>query len=210
MTFGEAWSRALVLECDELCVEHEWALAVFALESDFNPHARSQADARGLWQRMPRPIGADPNHPPPGSYVRTDKMGRQTVWMPYLVTDPIAQLQDGFAFWTEANVRYNGDMGLATREAFYCLNFAPARLSGGHYSDDTPIYSCRQSDGVAFWVAGYKANAKSFGLDPDDTNGRILMRDLAIGLDAAVLRNRARYDAELSVIASLVDVSPTG
>ena len=163
-TFGPPWTRLLIDGAASLHVPCEWVLAVLALESGFNPLARNASGARGLWQRMPRD------------------------GVPYAETDPTRQLADAFAFWRQMLAAFR--VGAPTsREAFYCLNLAPARLKDGRYNDDTVLYAAPG--------AAYRANAAPFGLDPEDPVGRLRMRDLASGLDAAVRRCRARYDAEL-------------
>lgn len=107
---------------------------------------------------------------------------------PYDVADPVKQIEDAFGFW-RAMVR-GFRAPLRSREAVYCLNLAPARLRDGQYDDETVLYGAPSM--------AYKQNAKAFGLDPEDPVGRIRMRNLAHGIDAAIARHRARYDAELA------------
>lgn len=182
-TFGPAWTGALLLGCESLGVAPAWTLAKIALESDFNPFARNASGARGLGQRMPA-NGVE-----------------------YAVTDPVRQLNDAFTFWRA--MRATLKVGeFRSREALYCLNLAPARLLGGQYDDETILYSANADDERlnqfhgrferTYWPIAYQQNAAAFGLDPHDTLGRLRMRDLARGLDAAVARNRSRYDAELA------------
>ena len=171
-TFGAAWTRRLVQSSAALAVPCEWVLAVLALESGFNPSARNASGARGLWQRMPRD------------------------GVPYAETDPTRQLADAFAFWRQMLAAFR--VGAPTsREAFYTLNLAPARLKNGSYDGETVLY---EAPGAA-----YRANAAPFGLDPGARTGAIHIRHLAHGLDGAVHRCRARYDAELG--AALTDIA---
>ena len=165
-TFGPDWTAALVAGADSLSVPPEWPLAVIAIESGFNPLARNASTAAfGLWQKMP----------------------------PYAVTDPVRQLQDAFAFWRVMVADMRVDL-LRTREAFYCLNLAPARLRFGQYNDDTALYAAPS--------IAYRENAGPFGLDPYAKDGSLRIRDLAHGLDAAIARCLARYDAELAAASS--------
>ncbi len=114
-TFGRGWSLAFVAECATLGVPVEWPLAVFALESGFNPLARNASGARGLFQKMPA-NGVE-----------------------YAVTDPIQQMRDAFAFWRAMCGSFHvGE--ITSREALYCLNLAPARLKGGRYDTETALY----------------------------------------------------------------------
>lgn len=170
VTFGPAWSRALCVGCASLGVPPEWVLAVLALESGFNPLAKNASGARGLWQRMP------------------------SGGVPYAVTDPTQQLRDAFAFWRAMMLQFHVD-GFTSREAFYCLNLAPARLRNSAYTPETVLYAAP--------TAAYEANRN---LDPHHT-GRITIAMLAPALDAAVARNRARYDAELEA-AYAANVAP--
>lgn len=174
-TFGPAWSRALCEGCATLIVPPEWPLAVFALESGFNPLARSAAGARGLWQKMPSKSGVE-----------------------YPTTDPVEQVKDAFKFWRLMLFQFRVP-SITSREALYCLNFAPARLQGGAYDASTVLYAAPS--------AAYRMNAAPFGLDPQAATGAIRMRDLAHGLDTAVRRCRARYDAELAA-AYVENVTP--
>jgi hypothetical protein len=164
--FGAEWTDALVDGAASLGVHVEWILATIALESGFNPRARSQAGAFGLCQRMPRD------------------------GVPYAQTDPVRQLRDGIGFWRDMIDTMRTGV-ILSREAFYCLNLAPARLRHGDYDDDTVIYA---APGDA-----YRMNAAPFGCDPRAPQGRILMRDLAHGLDRAIVNCRGRYDAELAL-----------
>jgi len=174
-TFGPSWSRALCEGCATMSVPPEWVLAVFALESGFNPLARSAAGARGLWQRMPSKSGVE-----------------------YPTTDPVEQLRDAFKFWRLMTFQFRVP-AITSRAALYCLNFAPARLQGGAYDDATELYAAPS--------AAYRMNAAPFGLDPKDPNGVLRMKHLAHGLDTAVRRCRARYDAELEA-AAVASVTP--
>lgn len=175
MTFGDEWTRVLVIGANQLGVPPEWILAVIALESGFNPLAKSIANARGLWQKMPSKDGK-----------------------PYAETDPTKQLQDAFAFWVEMK-RVFVVPAFTSREAFYCLNLAPARLMGGTYTDETVLYS------KAKHKAAYEANR---GLDVTK-RGDIRIKDLRVGLDASVRRCQGRYDDELAAARDSHESSPT-
>lgn len=157
-----------------LGVPPAWVLAVLALESGFGPTAHNASGARGLWQRMP-------------------EAGK-----PYLVVDPVEQIRDAFAFWRSmATMMRTGP--LTSREAFYCLNLAPARLLNGAYDDETVLYAAPSR--------AYQQNAAAFGLDPHDPACALRIRHLALGLSAAVHRHQARYDAELEA-AMAANVTP--
>lgn len=177
-TFGPAWSRALCDGCVGINVPPEWPLSVIALESGFDPLAVSPAGARGLWQKMPSKPGA-----------------------PYTTTDPVQQIRDAFAFWTLMKVHFRVPR-FTSREAFYCLNLAPARLRDGAYDSETVLYAAPG--------AAYQMNAPAFGLDPRAKDGAIRIRHLAAGLEAAIRRCRARYDAELeaAMVANVSGRSP--
>jgi hypothetical protein len=181
--FGHAFTTALTTGAASLGVPVAWVLGVLALESGLDPMAANRSGARGLWQCMP-------------------VNGR-----PYLVSDPAQQMRDAVAFWSRFSIKFETGT-FRSREAFYCLNLAPARLIGGEYHDDTIVYSTNMQDRIlnprgarfaqTFWPEAYRQNARAFGLDPLDAHGRIRMRDLAVGLDAGIRRCRARYDAELA------------
>lgn len=164
--------------CSALGVPYAWVFSVLALESGFNPYARSQAGAFGLWQRMP------------------------SRGVAYAVADPIRQMSDAFTFWRQMSDAFHVTV-FRRREAFYCLNLAPARLKNDRYDDETELYSAPSSE--------YRMNAGPFGLDPKDPGGVLRMRNLAHGLDAAVERCRARYDAECEAAQAVIDdwASPT-
>lgn len=167
-TFGPEWSRALCDGCQLLAgppgIPLEWPLAVIALESGFNPMARSKAGARGLWQKMP-------------------VAGKE-----YDQADPVRQIKDAFGFWCAMQTAFKVGK-LTTREAFYALNLAPARLKNGSYDNDTVLYAAP--------AIAYRMNAAPFGLDPNDPVGTLKIQDLASGLDAAVKRCEERFYAEL-------------
>lgn len=189
-------------------VPPSWPLAKIALESGFNPTAEHpKSHARGLWQCMPIevtrfPRGAKLIVPPIQHYLMPNSDGTTSLMRKYSCPAPEVQMVEGFKFW----LRYRGQ-GFRCREALYCANIAPARLLGT-YDADTIIYSANLEDaplnnrGPAFvksyWPEAYKQNAAAFGLDPRDPKGRILLRHLAVGLDAAIRRTQARYDAELT------------
>lgn len=219
--FGPDFSGALCLGASSLGVPVEWPLAALCLEGDgMNPYAANASGARGMWQRMPdqlyqggRPWTLAVDAPaPPGCVLRNvrDAAGvvvGHTVWRLYLVTDPVQQLNDYFA-WTRDRL-HDGKVGrLKSREALYCCNLAPARLAGGAYDDETVLYSMRREDGNAYFPAGYQQNAAPFGLDAKDPAGRLQMKHLAHGLDAAVARHRAKFDAELAAAREVEAAQP--
>jgi hypothetical protein len=110
---------------------------------------------------------------------------------PYSQPDPRSQLRDYFDF-CDAQQRSFHFVGFRSREELYCCNLAPARLAFGNAAPGTILYSAQENG------ASYRANAEAFGLNPNDPSGAIRMRDLAFGLDAAIVRCRERYDEELS------------
>lgn len=206
-TFGPAFSRALCVGCASLStpaypVPPEWTLAKLALESGFNPFAEHpRSHARGLWQCMPREIrrcpslGAAMQGLGPLDFTRANRDGSTSVMRKYGCPAPEVQIVEAFAFWRS----FRGD-GFRCREALYCANIAPARLLRP-YDDETIIYSADPADAhlpdSTYYPAAYEQNAGAFGLDPHDPRGKILMKDLAVGLDHYVRANQARYDAEL-------------
>lgn len=163
-TFGPVWTQTLIDGARVLAVPPAWVLAVIALESGFNPTARNPSGAVGLWQKMP-------------------EAGR-----PYSVTDPVEQLRDAFRFW-RSMVKMMNVGAVKSREAFYCLNLAPARLKDGNYDDETILYAAPGPS--------YQQNAEAFGLVKNDPHGALRLRHLAYGLNVAVRRCQARYDDEL-------------
>jgi hypothetical protein len=220
VTFGPEFSRELCVASLRLGVRIEWICAKINLETGetWNPHILQAGGqivdpagpndprpelfgyngkrlsrgngARGLFQMMP--------------IVRKRPRPLPDILTLYPVTDPVTQLQDHVTralgwlavFRTE----------FKSREAYYCMNLAPARLVGGTYDDDTIIYSANPDDrplndtpsgASTYWPQGYRQNAAAFGKDKNDPRGRIRMRDLAVGLDASLARSRKRYDAEL-------------
>lgn len=219
--FGADFSRAFCLGCASIGTRLEWPFAVLCLEGDgMNPYAANASGARGMWQRMPTQVVIDgvprtlpPGVPPPAGCIARPVKGpdgaviHQTVWRLYSPTDPVRQINDYFAY-TRAMIAELRAGKLTSRSALYCLNLAPARVYGGTYTDETIVYSTNVEDeplnarGHAFaktyWPDAYQANARAFGLDPKNPHGRILMSDLATGLDAAVARHQAKYDAELT------------
>lgn len=194
MTFGEPFTRALLLGCGSIRVPPRDVLRTLALESGINPFARNaRSRARGMWQCMPR--GA----------------------VEYTVTDPVRQINDAFAFWRAFMTQHH----IATFKSgneFYCLNLAPARLIGGLCDESTIIYSTNPEDqplnaqgdrfSRTYWPTAYRDNAAPFGLDPKDPRGRLRMRDLSAGLDAAVKRCQARFGAELAEAVRLDGPTP--
>lgn len=111
--------------------------------------------ARGQWQKMPRRVvraQPDPQDPEVLSGKRKKGQGRKRVpdlLYLYDVIDPVRQMREGFAFWRAQITAFNvGEV--RSIEAFYCLNFAPARLKDGKYHDETIIYA---------GDASYRANA---------------------------------------------------
>jgi len=137
-------------------------------------------------------------------YLQKNADGTSSVMRKYYCPAPAVQLAEAFRFWMGSR-----RAGFRSREALYAANLAPARLIGA-YDADTIIYSANPEDEPlngrggeftkTYWPAAYRDNASACGLDPKDPKGRILMRDLAVGLDAAVRRHRARYDAELEMV----------
>lgn len=211
--FGPAWSRGMCDVARELNVPLEWPLAKIALESGFDPLARNASGARGLWQAMPKDMGEHDGQStlPPGWYLRTVmRDGKTTVRMmkPYLTTDPVVQLREGLAFW-KAMARDFHVGAFRSRASLYCLNIAPARLRDGAYDDETILYSADPADKAHayYWPTAYRQNAASFGLNPADPVGKLRMKHLDVGLDAAIARHRARYDAELEA-AAIANVAP--
>jgi len=217
-TFGPAWSRALCLGAARLSalgspVLPEWVCAMICLESagTWDPeilqgHAKlvpptgsddhrdevagrfglrlsHGTGARGLLQHMP---------------ARSRRVGQPDLISLYAPSDPITQLTDGISSWVTQAV--GGRWTYRSLEALYCANLAPARLVGGTYDDETVLYSQHPDDAgtACYWPAGYRSNATPFGLDPRDPAGRLRMRHLSVGLDAAVKACRARYDAEVA------------
>lgn len=204
LLFGVEFSGALCLGCASLSVPPEWVLAVLCLEGNgMDPHAANASGARGMWQRMPepvlvggRPLILDLVAPcPVGCVLRVahdlhdpTKVVGHSVWKLYAPTDPVRQLNDYFA-WTRVELRNVNAGAIRSREALYCCNLAPERLRNGGYDPDTVLYPAPTD--------AYRANARSFGLDPNDPKGALRMSDLATGLDAAVKRHQAKFDAEL-------------
>lgn len=213
LVFGPEFSRAMCIGCRSIGAEIEWVCATLCLEGGgMNPNAANPSGARGMWQRMPEqlfaqgrplvlPIGAPA---PPGCILRDAKdpkdrtliVGR-SVWRLYGTKDPVQQLQDYFA-WTRDRLASLNAGPLKHRSALYCINLAPERLRDGKYGDETVLYSMRVEDGRACYPDAYKQNAASFGLIPTDALGRLQMKHLAVGLDAAVRRHQAKYDAEVT------------
>lgn len=209
--FGREWSRALCEGCATLDVPPEWVLAVFALESGFNPFARNASGARGLWQRMPDrvfangrplvlPVGAAT---PPGNILRPHKGASGvvvglSVWRLYAPVEPLKQLTDYFA-WTRTRLSTVHAGKLRSRAALYCCNLAPERLRDGRYTDETPLYSAPSQE--------YQQNAAHFGLKASDPKGVLRLRHLEYGLDAGVARHRDRYNAELAA-AYVANLNP--
>lgn len=185
-----------------------WTLKKIALESGFDERACNRTTrARGLWQCMPLevhryPVGVALPKPPAGHFLRANDDGTTSLMREYPCPPPHLQLREAFAFWLKSR-----GTGFRSAEALYCANLAPARLKGP-YDDDTIVYSTNPDDeplnrksiqySKTYWPAAYRDNAAAFGLNPKDPRGRIRMRDLAVGLDAAVKRHQDRYDAELT------------
>lgn len=224
-TFGYTFSRALVLGCARLSalghdVRPEWILDIIALESagtwdplvlqgkarlvpasgpkDKRPEVEGTAGlrlthgtgARGLFQVMP---------------LRQPRKDMPVLLRLYGQTDPVQQLADKVRVLADSCIRHRFG-AYSSREALYCANLAPARLIGGEYDDDTILYSAdpydeplnmRPNGARTYWPLGYQMNARPFGLDPADPKGKLRMRDLARGLDAAAAASRARINAEL-------------
>lgn len=206
--FGPGFSRELATGAASIGAEIEWVCAVLALESGFDPKAANASGARGLWQRMPdqvrikgEPLILPPGSAcPPGCILRElrEKGGLRgyKVWRLYAVSDPRQQLIDYFAF-TRGMLDAFKARPIRSREALYCVNLAPARLGGGRYDPDTLLYPVGSS--------AYRQNARAFGLDPEATAGGLRMKHLAVGLDAAVERCRARYDVEVAAAYAALD-----
>lgn len=186
--FGPLWSEALVFGAEEIAVPFPWVLAVFALESGFNPAAENKSSgARGLWQKMPLKT-------PDGKRI------------PYAVIDPVTQMQDAFRFWGNMQKTFNTGK-LATRESFYCLNLAPARLANGASSASRVLYSSKHDLHPAeYWLAGYKQNEH---LDADH-KGWITIGDLAPKLDQYVRKCQEKYDLESCLAQAIQDVRACG
>lgn len=197
-----------MLSTAEWPVPPSWPLAKIALESGFNERAEHpKSHACGLWQCMPVevqrfPPGVKLPVPPARHFLVTNGDGTTSLMRKYACPAPEIQIAEAFKFW----LRYRG-AGFRNREALYCANIAPARLLGT-YDAETIIYSANIEDAPlnnrgpayvrTYWVEAYKQNAAAFGLDPRDPRGRIRMRHLGVGLDAAIRRTQARYDAELT------------
>lgn len=225
--FGLSWTRALIAGAERISTpawpaDEEWILVMIALEAagtwstdvlqgranivpasgptDMRAEVAGMRGmrlsggngARGLCQRMAR---------------REKRPGLPDLVHLYAERDPVKQLTDGVGFW----LRYKGG-GFRCREALYCANLAPARLLGD-YDDETILYSANPEDeplnsmGAAFtktfWPRAYRDNAHAFGLDPADPLGRLRMKHLSVGLDAARYQSRARIDAELAAVRAL-------
>lgn len=190
MTFGFVWSGALVDGCRGMGVPFEYPLTALAIESGFNPNARNPSGAQGLWQKMPTVV--------------KDKQGNVVQRIPYTEKDPVRQIKDAFAFWRSMAKQFAPGGQVVSREAFYCLNLAPARLRKSVQNGDrTVLYSSRKDlHPEEFWLAGYQQNK---GLDVG-RKGWIEMGDLKPKLDHYVKANQERYDLELA-LACIVNAS---
>jgi hypothetical protein len=217
--FGTRFSVALCEGCAMLSslgtpVPPEWVLGALALESGFNPRAANASGARGLWQKMPEPVVqkgkpvvlAVDAKPPPGCLLRDirDPMTKQvtgkSLWQLYACPAPEVQIAEACRFWWQFARAQKMPSGFTSREALYCCNLAPARLRGGRYTGETVLYSANEEDkGLdVYWPAAYLQNCEAFGLAKAAGELRLRMRHLATGLDRAIARHRARYDAEVA------------
>jgi hypothetical protein len=219
VTFGSNWTRTLIMLAGDHEIDPEWVLYVLNLESGFDPkvlqgHAKlvvaagpndkrpevartgglrlsHGTGARGLFQKMPK---------------REQREGKVDLLYLYMVDDPVAQLMDAFAFWDAMMKQMKVAEPLTSREAFYCLNLAPARLYGGKYSPETVVYSSRKDlHSREYWLKAYEANSN---LDKE-RKGWIEIRDLGPALDRAARSNPARFEAELDALRNCSDGSPT-
>lgn len=107
---------------------------------------------------------------------------------PYDEADPIQQLIDYRSFTRQMRDKFAVGKRFESREALYVANLAPARLAHGQ-TIDTVLYSAPSR--------AYVMNAKAFGKEPGDPLGVLRLGDMSTGLDAAVKRCQARYNAEV-------------
>lgn len=232
--FGRAFTCGLVegarrLSAIGALVDPAWILAKIALESagtwsvdvlqgraklvtpngpnDMRPEVAGSGGlrlshgngARGLFQRMP------PR--------RLERAGKADLLYLYTEPDPVRQLADAVLGWSEF-ARKHRTGGFKSRAALYCANLAPARLIGGGYDGETILYSANEADRElplrTYWPEAYRQNAAPFGLDPRATGkpgeqeGRLRMKHLDYGLDAAVRATTRRYTAELEAVLALI------
>lgn len=214
-------------------IPHKWPLTVFGLETgglfsttllqanakivpaypadaDGFPDQRSEVagtggmrlthgtGARGLWQKMPRRLKR--SDPAPDDAQRRKPI--PDLLYLYEVTDPVKQMREGFAFW-RAMMKTFSVPSITSVEAFYCLNFAPARLKGGAYHDETIIYA---KD------ASYRAN-RWLDLRKDDrkpelvANGKIELVELRGALVDS--ERGARFREELAMADEMKRDVPT-
>lgn len=136
--------------------------------------------------------GFDPHaHNASGAFGLWQKMPEHGI--PYQVTDPVQQLRDYCAFTRSKRNTFSPFKRFECREGLYLANLAPARLKLGQ-TRDIVVYAAPGDS--------YSENARSFGKEPHDPHGVILVSDLAVGIDAGVARCRARYDAEVAAAYS--------
>lgn len=194
--FGILWSETLAAGCETLGVEVRWVLAVFALESGFKVDAKSGANARGLWQKMPLVI-------------KDQRTGKVLNTIPYAQTDPVKQLEDYFT-WCKARMKEFSITQFPTRESLYCLNFAPARLMpkpGKVIGPGRVIYSAdKDLHPDEYFPKAVEQNIHLIPLDPKTglyVRNWIEMRDFGPKLDLYVGKCREKYELEASLAEAI-------
>lgn len=206
--------------CDSLGLWPVWVFDVLALESGLDPlrmqanatiiKPTSQADrrpmikgrepnvlsagtgARGLWQKMPTVIERWPV-----KLLKADGTPDPAAGMPKLIalyapSDPVQQLKDAFAFWAQQKKDFWGPDNLPSREHFYCLNLAPARVKSEY------LYK-RPDDPAKLHGSAWYANRN---LDPQGT-GFIKVEMLKPVLDNTHKGYEARIEREVDRVANL-------
>jgi hypothetical protein len=156
--------------------------------------------ARGLYQAMPRrEHRADVDKGDPKKRRRIPDLLHL-----YAENRPEGQCRDAFAFW-RAMIAQMKTGPIRSSEAFYCLNLLPAVLRGGVYDDETPVTG-REGPYAFAW----SANQRLAPLAPDGKTriSPVRRKHLAVRLDDAQARNRARFEEELSAAYAFGNLRP--